>query len=78
MTEEQIIKNNHIPIEIITRDILDTDKEIKDLSDELDILRRNPVENKVRIFFLEGNILKLQDFIKDLNDILIYRKNYSQ
>lgn len=76
MTEEKIKSNSHIPTETILQDIADTEREVKDKWDELHILRRNPVENKVRIYMLEGGIGSRRAFINDLNEILEYRKKH--
>ena len=65
--------NSHITESEIKRDISDTQKEIDDYSDELRVLERNPVENKVRIYFLGGRISQRKIFIKKLNDLLSSR-----
>jgi len=74
LTPEQLKLNDHIPTETILLDIADTQTEINNYQDEKDILMRNPHENKVRIYMLEGRILKRKDFIEKLNQILEYRK----
>lgn len=74
MTNEQIETNDHIPNAEIEQDIRDTEAEIKDYQDELDILERHPQENKVRIYMLGGRISNHQNFCKQLNEILEYRK----
>ena len=75
ITEEAILKNAHISTEEIENDIKVTDKEIKDFTDEKDVLMRNPIDNRVKIYMLEGKILKRRDFVADLRAILEYRKN---
>ena len=74
LTEEQIKLNDSIPTSEILQDIEDTQNEINDFQAEKDILMKRPTENKVRIYLLEGNILKRQDFIGELNQIIDYRK----
>lgn len=74
MTNEQIEKNNHIPNAEIEQDIRDTEAEIKDYQDEMNVLERHPQENKVRIYMIKGHIFNHQDFCKRLNEILEYRK----
>ncbi len=73
LTKEQIEQNDRIPDSELLVDIDDTEREIKDFQDEKDILMRNPPENKVRIYMLEGEILKREEFIEKLNQILKYR-----
>ena len=73
LTKEQIESNNHIPTSEILTDINDTEREIEDFQDEKDVLMRNPTDNKVRIYMLEGKILKREEFIEKLNCILGYR-----
>jgi len=73
LTKEQIEQNNHIPIDEMLTDIADTEREIKDFQDEKDILMRNPVDNKVRIYMLEGKISQREEFVNKLNQILEYR-----
>ena len=65
--------NSNITDSEINRDISDTQKEIDDYSDELRVLERNPVDNKVRIYFLGGRISQRETFIKKLNDLLSSR-----
>jgi len=74
MTEEQILKNAHIPTTEIEQDIRDTEREIKDKQDELEVLMRNPTENKVRIYTLNGGISSRRDFVSKLKDVLEYRR----
>ena len=66
-------KNAHIPDTEIKQDIGDTQKEIDDYNDELRVLERNPVENKVRIYLLGGRISQRETFIKELKGILSCR-----
>jgi len=74
MTKEQIESNSHIPTAEIEQDLLDTESELKDYRDELEILKRRPQENKVRIYLLEGRCSIHRDFCDKLKEILEYRK----
>lgn len=67
--------NSHIPTEEIKQDILDTQKEINDYKDEKEILMRNPSENRVKIYFLEGRISNRSTFIDQLQKIIDLRIN---
>ena len=73
LTIEQLKSNDAVSTQEIEVDIVDTEKEIKDFQDEKEVLMRNPPENKVRIYFLEGKISQRQDFVDKLNQILEYR-----
>jgi len=68
------MKNIKIPTETIKQDIKDTEKEIKDLFDELNVLSRNRIQNRVRIYFLEGKMKSRVDFVKELKEILSDRE----
>jgi len=68
------MNNDHIPTEEINQDIKDTQKEVDDFRDEKDVLMRNPQENKLRIYMLEGKINQEEAFIKKLYIILSERK----
>ena len=74
MTQEQILKNDHISVDEIKKDFADTEREIKDFEDENDILLKNPQQNKVRIYFNEGRIKQRKDFINELRQIIEYRE----
>lgn len=65
---------DHIPNSEINKDIIATKIEIDNYEDELQILIRNPSENKSRIYLLKGKILPRKDFVEKLNNILSYRK----
>ena len=73
-TDAQIESSAHISTEEVKQDIQDTEREVMDMRDELAVLMRNPPQNKVRIYFLEGGIHQREHFIKKLNEILEYRK----
>ena len=74
MTKEQIESHNHISTTEIEQDLLDTENELRDYQDELEILQRRPQENKVRIYLLKGHCSIHQDFCDSLKEILEYRK----
>lgn len=64
-----------IPDDTINQDIADTEKEINNFSDELEILNRNPADNELRIYMTMGKISDREGFIKKLKSIFSYRKN---
>ena len=74
ITVEKIKSNDSIPTKEIAQDITDTQKEINNYVDEKSILMRNPQENKLRIYLLDGKISQRTDFINKLQQILDYRK----
>jgi len=76
LTEEQIKLNDHISTNEILTDIADTEREIKDFQDEKDILMRNPTDNKVRIYMLEGRISQREEFVEKLDQIINFRKEH--
>lgn len=67
-------KDCTIPDQEVELDIAETERECKDFKDELDVLDRNPHENKLRIFFLRGKIGQRQEFIAKLKKLLQWRK----
>lgn len=73
MKAEEMKFLDHIPTDEIIKDIKDTEKEVTDYEDELEVLMRNPRENKLRIYMIEGNLLKHREFIIKLNEIKKYR-----
>lgn len=74
LTQEQIESNKHITTETIKKDITDTQKEIEDYRDERKVLARNPQENKVRLYMLDGKISKRIHFVEFLKALLEVRK----
>jgi len=74
LTEEQIVRHNHIPDEEVRQDIKDSEREIRDMQDELNVLMRNPPQHKVRIYFLEGGLSQRRRFVEKLQQILEYRE----
>jgi len=75
LTIQNIINLNHIQSFEIEQDIKDTQDEIDNYKKQIDLLKFNPQQNKLDIYLAEGNILKRQEFINELNQILEYRKN---
>lgn len=54
--------------------MFDTQKEIDQYSEELKVLMRNPVDNKLEIYIRSGKISSREDFNSKLRQILEYRK----
>ena len=73
LTEEQCKQNDNIPTEEIKQDIIDTQMEIGLYEDELIMLGKDRVGNKVPIYMNQGRISKRKTFIENLNSILEYR-----
>ncbi len=73
MTKIEAEKYNDISTFEIRKDLIDTQKEIEDYEDENVVLKRNPVDNKLRIYFNEGKISSRKTFVNKLNSILKYR-----
>lgn len=65
----------HITTETVQKDLTITKGELKDIEDELEILKRNPSQNKLKIYFGEGNKDKRIKLILRLEEILKYREN---
>ncbi len=73
-----ISKNNyeqlsHIPDSEVKNDIAVTKKEVENFKDELQILERNPVENRLRIYMITGKIMQREEFIKNLRRLFTCR-----
>ena len=68
------MNNDHIPTEEIIQDIKETKREVVDFRDEKDVLMRNPKDNRVKIYMLEGKISQGEEFIKQLNMLLVERQ----
>lgn len=73
-----IEKNKDIPTSEVKQDILDTQNEIKNYTEERDILMRNPQDNRTRIYMLDGRILKRESFIEKLQMLLKAREESKQ
>ena len=88
LTVEQMQKLDNIPTDEIVQDIKDTEREIrvlqvlqllvKDYEDEYDILKRNPPQNKLRLYIIEGRIIKRKEFIAKLNKIISFREKLNR
>ena len=74
LTEKQILKNSNISTKEILLDIELTNVEVKNKLDELRALKKSPSENKLKILFCEVNVEKRETFIKQLKEIVNYRK----
>ncbi len=70
LTQQQIKANAHITIKQIKIDIVDTQREIADFQDERTILMRNPQDNRVRLYMIDGKISKRIEFIEFLEALL--------
>lgn len=78
--EEWIKQNDHIPDDEVRTDIVDTQKEIDDFNEEIELYRKrnNPQRYRVLIYALEGRIKQRQDFIDKLKLILEYRRKRNE
>ena len=76
--EENVEANKHIPDEEIRTDIRLTRSEVETYQAELDVLRKNPVENRLQIYLREGKILKRIEFIENLERLLEYRQKLKE
>ena len=75
LTEDNYHQLDDIPNEEVISDIEITERELKDLQDELKVLYRNPSNNRMLIYTTEGRIMKREQFIQKLNNLLSLRKN---
>ena len=73
LTKEQLESNSHISTDEILLDIDDTNIEIEQYEMELEILRKNPIENKLPIYMNEGRVIQRREFVYKLNQILKHR-----
>lgn len=71
--DDKFEKLNDIPDEEIQADIDATLNELVDLQDEQRVLMRNRVDNRVRLYLLDGNIGRHQDLIINLRKVQDYR-----
>jgi hypothetical protein len=74
LTEEQIKDLSHIETSEIEQDLRDTEREMKDCRDELDVLIRNRQGNRVRIYYIEGRLSSRERVCEKMREILEYRK----
>jgi len=63
-----------IPTQEIKQDIADTQSEIDDYASEIEILSKRPMENRTRIYLLQGRISQRKSFIDKLNQLLKERE----
>ena len=75
LTEKQCKQNEHISTNEIEQDINDTQIEINQFKQELNILTKNPQENRLPIYMREGKIVQRKEFIEKLTSILEYRNS---
>ena len=73
LTKEQIINNDHIPTSEIKADIEITKSEIKQYKEELDVLMKNPSNNRLEIMKREAWISERKKFVDKLDQIMTYR-----
>lgn len=66
-------KVDHIPTDQVRADILDTEKELKDYRDEAEVLNRNPIQNRLRLYMLSARMSEMKAFIEKLEKLLHYR-----
>jgi hypothetical protein len=74
MSNEKIKHLDHISDEEIENDIQAILLENKNYSDEKDVLMRNPQQNRLRIYLLEGHISANEDQLKDIQALKNYRE----
>jgi hypothetical protein len=65
----------HICTEQMENDLDDTQQEIDSYQKEIDVLSKDPVKNKLQIYFLQGKMSSGQDFVDVLKKELKLRKN---
>ena len=74
LTEKELKNLDWITDNEVNQDLIDTEREVKDFQDELEVLKRNPQANRVRIYILEGIISSHNELIEKLNQLLKFRK----
>lgn len=77
ITKENFHKLDHIETQTVEDDLAVTREEIDMRQRALTPLHEDRVNNKVRIYTLEGEIASRTEFIKDLQNLLEFRKNDS-
>jgi hypothetical protein len=75
ITKENFRALDHVTDEELQNDIEDIQRENKNYSDEKDILMRNPSQNKLRIYMLEGRILANDEQLQHLLNLKNFRNN---
>ncbi len=68
-------RNKNVSDAQLLQDIIDTHQEIQDYKDEKEVLMRNPVENKLKIYLIEGKISPRETFVEKLEALLELRKS---
>jgi len=76
--QEAVEANKHIPTEEIINDIKITRSEMEAYENELDVLRMNPVENRLQIYLREGKVSARKEFIANCELLLQYREKLSE
>ena len=76
--EETVEANKVISTEEVINDLRITRSEVETYQAELDVLRKNPVENRLQIYLREGKILKRIEFIENLERLLEYRQKLKE
>lgn len=67
-------KLDHITTTEVEDDLNLTIQEAEQYQAELDVLEKNPVENRTDIYFKQGHLLNRNDLIVHLQNLLEYRK----
>lgn len=77
LTEQQILKNAHIPTDEVERDLENAKRELQGYEDEREAIMRNfnPLRDRLRVIRLDVDISKGREFINELCQILEYREN---
>jgi hypothetical protein len=74
ITKDNFRKLDHVSDDVVKADIEDIERENKNYSDERDVLMRNPQQNKVRIYMLEGKILANIGQLEQLQTLMRLRE----
>ena len=62
--------NSHIPLEEMLQDLKDTQKEIEQFYEEIDVLSKDRERNKLAIYINEGRIGQHREFEMQLKRII--------
>lgn len=62
--------NSHIPLEEMLQDLKDTQKEIEQFYEEIDVLSKDRERNKLAIYINEGRIGQHREFEMQLKIII--------
>ena len=62
--------NSHIPLEEMLQDLKDTQKEIQQFYEEIDVLSKDRERNKLAIYINEGRIGQHREFEMQLKRII--------